>query len=87
MPSKQEQTKMAQGYRTVPQNCGNCQHRSSEMKLAKWMERRNQQAADEGRIATYSLATYGAERNHRCGVGGFAVKVTATCASWTPVAA
>jgi hypothetical protein len=84
MASKQEQTKTAQGYRTVPQNCGNCQHHSSEKKLPKWMERRNQ---DLGPRAAFSLDIYGAERNHRCTLGGFAVKVTATCESWTPRAA
>lgn len=89
MASKQLKAKAEQGYRTEPQNCGNCAHKTSEVKLPEWMIKRNEERAadaEAGRSSygrEYTVERDGIERNVRCGIGGFAVKKTATCNSWT----
>jgi hypothetical protein len=75
--SKQQAAKEAQGYRTELQNCGNCKHRTAELTLPLWMRTRNERHGIE-----YTLERHGVESNKRCGIGGFAIKQTATCTRW-----
>jgi hypothetical protein len=75
--SKQSEAKVAQGYRTEQQNCGNCQHRKCTVALPAWTEKYNQE-----RPGSYTLERHGLETNQRCGIGGFAIRKTATCVKW-----
>jgi hypothetical protein len=70
--SKQSEAKAAQGYRTTQQNCGSCAHMTSERVMPTWMRADGYAVKDE----------YLQEKNHRCGIGGFAIKKTATCTRW-----
>lgn len=63
--SKVQQAKGDQGYIDKPVHpmCMNCQHYTSDQRLAsEWMGTK-----------------YYAEKNRRCAIGGFAVKKQATC--------
>lgn len=77
--SKQQQAKEAQGYQEKPRNCGNCAHRAYEVVLSEWMRHTNSIQRRE----IYSADRHGSERNQRCGIGGFAIKKTASCAKWS----
>lgn len=72
--SKQSQAKEAQGYTTEPKNCGNCVWRKFDLELPAWMQ------------APENIGHYGerhkVEVRQRCGLGGFAIKKTATCQQW-----
>lgn len=67
--SKQSEAKEAQGYvaKAVPQTCGNCAHFRSDMIEQK---------------SSYMGTTWFAEKNIRCGIGGFTVKKMANCSEW-----
>jgi hypothetical protein len=73
--SNQSDAKAAQGYepKPVPQTCMNCGHFKLDLALPKWKIERNLQCP--GRYGQ----EYAREKNLRCGLGGFAVKKTATC--------
>ena len=64
MASKTQEAKDAQGYTKKPMQCNNCANYKSEMVAMP---------ADGWRGA------YTAEKNKRCGVGGFAVQSSASC--------
>ena len=83
--SKQSDAKALQGYTTVPNLCGNCAHRRFDMKLPAWMQEHNARLdaqVQKGQALTWERY-YGEgsalESNQRCGLGGFAIKKTATC--------
>ena len=82
--SKQEESKAAQGYTTAVKNCGNCAQLTSELALPAWMIRDNVAREAAGIAPYYTLERHGEEKNFRCGIGGFAVKKTATCVKHTP---
>lgn len=82
--SKQSEAKAAQGYTTVVINCGNCAHRTCDISILPWMEIDNRREISKGNKPFYSLESHGTERNQRCGIGGFAIKKTATCTKHTP---
>jgi hypothetical protein len=82
--SKQEEAKAAQSYTTAVINCGNCAHRMWEVSLDPWMEMENRREICRGDKPRYSIESHGTERKQRCGIGGFSVKKTATCAKHTP---
>ena len=86
MSSKQAVAKAAQGYTTAVKNCGNCAHMTSERAIPQWMQKRNAEYERNGFPFTYRVETHGTEKNFRCGIGGFAVKKTATCAQHEPKA-
>ena len=78
--SKQSEAKAAQGYTTEKRNCGNCAHLVFDMSPPKWMLTRRTQG-----IAHYTpefLYRNEQECGHRCEIGGFAIKKTATCQHW-----
>lgn len=77
--SKQAEAKAAQGYTTEVRNCKNCAHRTCEVSLEQWMEIDNRREISRGNKPYYSLESHGTERNQRCGIGGFAIRKTATC--------
>lgn len=81
--SKQEEAKAAQSYTTAVSNCGNCASMTSERALPAWMQKDNESRANRG-LPPYSVEIFGVDKNIRCGIGGFAVKKTATCAKHTP---
>lgn len=64
--TKLEQTKASQGYRLSAATCRTCKHFASDIAKLR---------------GTYG-GQYTEEKNKRCGLGGFAVKVTATCLKW-----
>lgn len=72
-----------QGYveKPVPKQCSNCNSRSSEVLLPKWMVERN---ASRFKLNPYTVEECGVEKNQRCTIGKFAVKKTATCNLWMP---
>jgi hypothetical protein len=80
MASKQTLAREAQGYATTPKNCGNCAHRKSERTLPAWMVEANSRHA-----RLYTIELHGRETNLRCGIGGFAIKKTASCLKWSGV--
>lgn len=69
--SKQSEAKERQGYQAkpVPATCVNCAYYASEFKQVK----------------TRWGMPYTKETNLRCGLGGFAIKKTATCNSFTRI--
>ena len=75
--SKQSEAKAAQQYcaKPVPRTCANCIHITQDFFHFHWdgvrVEGKNPDT--EKHASNYS-------ENARCGVGGFAVKKTATCA-------
>lgn len=69
--SKQSEAKAAQGYSELPSNCGNCQHRTFKMAPPAWMVKSGDRRA--------TVKEYFNESQSRCGLGGFAVKKTASC--------
>ena len=77
--SKQAKAKEAQGYTTAVSNCGNCVSLTSECALPAWIVRKNEERSRVG-MRPYPVETFGVEKNLRCGIGGFAIKKTATCA-------
>ncbi len=78
MATKMQLAKDAQGYTTAPKSCGNCANRTCKRVLPEWMVQANERRGQK----TYLLASHGVERDQRCGLGGFAIKKTATCAQW-----
>jgi hypothetical protein len=72
--SKQSDAKAEQGYSTTPKNCGNCAHRTFVLALLGYYK-----TANERSPGRYSVASYGQETKNSCGLGGFAIKKTATC--------
>lgn len=64
--SKQSEAKERQGYTTDPKNCGSCKHFQCDLEEQKG----------------YYYKPFYIERNKRCGLGGFAVKKTASCRLW-----
>ena len=77
--SKQAEAKEAQGYTTAVRNCGNCESLTSERVLPKFLVEINESRKERG-LSLYTVEQNGVERNLRCGIGGFAIKKTATCA-------
>ena len=80
--SKQSQAKEAQGYTTESKSCAICSHRQCKVELPAWMQRYNAVAVEQKRPIPYPMADYGRESEQRCGIGGFAIKKTATCDKW-----
>lgn len=74
--SAQAKAKEAQGYEDKPEPsiCSACRHFASEKILPKWMQGNT---SFSGRA--YTAEIDGREGKIRCGLGGFAVKKTATC--------
>ena len=64
--SKQSEAKLAQGYASYSMKCSNCLYYSSDMQ----------------KVELTSGATWIAEKNKRCSMGGFAVKSSASCVMW-----
>ena len=86
--SKQSEAQAAQGYvaKPEPSTCINCAHFKSERVLPSWMVRDNVAGkkpwpgfGEKNPPDRYTVEVNGVEKNMRCGVGGFAVKKTATC--------
>jgi hypothetical protein len=75
--SKQSEAKDAQGYTTEKRYCNNCAHRKFDMELPAWM-RKKVEAGD----ASYDKDRYKQAVRQRCGIGGFAIALTATCSKW-----
>lgn len=73
--SKQSEAKAAQGYTTEKHNCGNCACLEFDMKVPNWMVK-------QGGYSEAFLKRNAHETNRRCGLGGFAIKKTATCQQW-----
>lgn len=67
--STQSKAKELQGYTTAQRGCGTCAHFTSDRALPGWMR------GDD----RYNIESHGSEKNLRCGIGGFAVKKTASC--------
>jgi hypothetical protein len=76
MASKAQMAKEAQGYTTELKNCGNCVHHTCTLTLPEWM-RGNARYDKDGEREKHMR-----ESNQRCGIGGFAIKKTATCSQW-----
>lgn len=76
--SKQVEAKLAQGYQDKPNTCGTCKHRKFELALPAWMLEINLNARANGNPPVYGDSQLIAKKN-RCGLGGFAVKVSAFC--------
>ena len=76
--SKQFEARAAQGYQTEPSNCGNCVHRKFDLVLPSWMAKENERFpgswGDKNKV----------EKKRRCGIGGFAIGMTATCSKHEP---
>ena len=72
--SKQSEAKEVQGYipKPVPRVCSTCAHFTCD-------------ETEHPAAFTWSNP-YKTQSNLRCGIGGFAVKKTATCARWAPKA-
>ena len=72
MASKQQQAKERQGYEITPvlPVCSTCQHYTSRIERGE------------------NFWGHGVEQEKdlRCGIGGFAIKKTASCVSWEPKA-
>lgn len=64
--TKLEQIKAAQGYRLSAATCRTCKRFDSDKETLK----------------NFWGETYIKEKNKRCSLGGFKVKVTATCLKW-----
>jgi hypothetical protein len=64
--TKLEQLKASQGYRLSAATCRTCKHFTSDKETRKG----------------YFGGEYTKEKNKRCRLGGFKVKVTATCLKW-----
>lgn len=79
--SKQSKAKESQGYRPKPspRTCANCAAFRSDRLLPYWMAERNREVGTKH----FTLEQHGVEKNMRCGIGGFAVKKTATCNHFT----
>lgn len=79
--SKQSKAKDTQGYDPKPQPaiCSRCAHYQSEKKLPAWMEQAKADGEKHWHGRAYSIELDGIEGNLRCGLGGFAIKKTATC--------
>lgn len=77
--SAQSKAKADQDYdpKPDPARCANCGHFQSDMLPPNWM-RENDMRRDD--------PSYHREKNLRCGIGGFAVKKTATCIKWQSTA-
>lgn len=75
--SKVEAAKAEQGYRMEPANCKNCANRQCERSLPEWMVGNSRYDKDGIR------EKYMRETKQRCGIGGFAIKLTATCERWS----
>lgn len=84
--SKQAEAKEAQGYTTAANNCGNCANMTSERALPAWIVRENEERSRVG-MRPHSVEIFGVEKNLRCGIGGFAINKTATCAKHMPKSA
>jgi hypothetical protein len=69
--SKQSDAKERQMYtpKFVPMTCSNCAHMKCDMELPAWMGKQPGVWDDK----------YKLEKNHRCGLGGFAVKKMGSC--------
>lgn len=78
--SAQSKAKAAQGYdpKPEPNRCATCGHFKSDFVLPEWMIKSNSEAA-RWSSTPYTLENDAVEKNHRCGLGGFAVKKTAVC--------
>jgi hypothetical protein len=76
--SKQSEAKALQGYTTEVRNCGNCVRMVFDMKFPKWIQER----IDAG-FSGLDKECHKVESGHRCGIGGFAIRKTARCDSWT----
>lgn len=74
--SKVEKAKAEQGYRMEPANCKNCANRTFDRFLPGWIA--GSRHDKDGIREKYMLET-----KQRCGIGGFAIKLTATCERWT----
>ena len=77
--SKQSEAKAAQGYTTAVSNCGSCAHMAKDLVLPAWMLKDNGSG-----LPRYTIEQHGVEKNLRCGIGGFAIKKTATCKEHKP---
>ena len=82
--SKQSVAKEAQGYTSEVKNCGNCAHRTFAASLPQWMEIDNRREIFRGNNPRYSIEIHGIERSQKCGIGGFAIKKTASCKEHKP---
>ena len=84
--SKQSDAKAGQGYSTAIFNCGNCTNMKSERAIPAWMAELNAKDEASGNAPRYTLDRHGEEKSFRCGIGGFAIKKTATCKEYLPKA-
>jgi hypothetical protein len=76
--SKQSDAKKAQGYSTEPRNCKTCANRTCDTVLPDWVARE----IEAGHRLLHDKDYYAIESKQRCSIGGFAVKMTATCSLW-----
>ena len=87
------ETKAAQGYKTIPETCANCKHfEFREYHYADYHEGKTFQRVEvDGRSPVMKDPRNGREFQHfftdtyRCAIGGFAVKKLATCKQWVLV--
>lgn len=75
--SKVEIAKTEQGYRMEPSNCKTCANRQYERALPEWMVGNSRY--DKDGIREQHMR----EARQRCGIGGFAIKLSATCERWS----
>lgn len=77
--SKQSENKAAQGYTTEMRTCATCAHYKSEIAPPPWISEEKAKSPDVSCHTKYEIEHWGVEKKKRCGIGGFAVKKTATC--------
>lgn len=71
--SKVKKAKEVQGYLEKAGTCADCRHQTNETSLPAWMVGNPRYDIDGVRD------NYLVVKNRRCGIGGFAIKQTATC--------
>lgn len=71
-----EKAKAEQGYRMEQTNCKNCANRTFDRIIPRWMvgSRHDKDGIREA---------YMRETKQRCGIGGFAIKLSSTCERWS----
>lgn len=82
--SKQSDAKAAQGYVVTPEQrlCGGCRCLEIPIALSRRDQEFNEIAIRDGGKPRYTIERYGQPMTPRCGLGGFAVKRSATCEQW-----
>jgi hypothetical protein len=75
--SKIAKAKEFQGYTTEQRTCKKCIHHTCSAKLPAWM--RGHEKYDVDGVREKHMI----QSDHRCAIGGFAVKMMASCSIWS----